>query len=128
MKVRRIDHIVIRTKDLNACLNFYGKILGLEIYHNSKRYEIRMGDSKISVQDENTEAFPLSKNIQYGCVEVCLVVESQLEKVIMEIEDRGGEFATDILDRHGALGPMRSVYIYDPDGNLVELSSYASAE
>lgn len=60
----------------------------------------------------------------FGSQDFCLIVEDDLESVKHELEAKGIKPLTGIVERHGAHGAMRSLYVRDPDGNLVELSNY----
>lgn len=60
----------------------------------------------------------------HGSQDFCLIVEDDLRAVKAELEAKGIKPITDIVVRHGARGPMRSLYVRDSDGNLVELSNY----
>ena len=68
---------------------------------------------------------PAALNPTYGSQDFCLIVEDDLQTVKGELEAKGITPLTDIVERHGAHGVMHSLYVRDPDGNLVELSSYS---
>ena len=69
---------------------------------------------------------PAATNLGYGAQDFCLIVDDDLEKVRDEIVAKGYKIEEGIVIRHGSHGVMQSVYLRDPDGNLVELSSYPS--
>ncbi|MDU0348601.1 hypothetical protein RWX45_07210, partial [Actinomyces sp. MRS3W] len=59
-----------------------------------------------------------------GSADLCLVVDAPLDDIMADLTRAGTEIEVGPVARSGARGPMRSVYVRDPDGNLVELASY----
>jgi catechol 2,3-dioxygenase-like lactoylglutathione lyase family enzyme len=124
MKIKNIDHFVITTADLQACLDFYVGILGLEHRESNGHHNLYFPGGKISIHTSKGEFQPAALNPTIGSQDFCLIVEDDLETVKRELEYKGIKLLMDIVERHGAHGTMRSLYVRDPDGNLVELSSY----
>ena len=79
---------------------------------------------KISLHTTKGEFQPAAQNPEYGAQDFCLIVEDDLSLLKEEISKKGFEILEGIVTRHGAKGVMQSLYLYDPDGNLVELSKY----
>lgn len=123
MKVLGIDHLVITTADIDSCLEFYVGLLGMEHRVVRGHHNLCFGSGKISVHTRKGEFLPAASNPQYGSQDFCLIVDD-LQKAKAEMEERGYRFAGGIVARSGAEGSMRSLYLHDPDGNLVELSEY----
>lgn len=126
MKVSHFDHLVITTQNLEACLHFYVDILDMELEHRNDRYAVRFGRQKINIHRKKAEFLPAAKNVTYGSQDICLIVEGDLEDVKAEIEKKGYPIELGIVRRTGAMGAIDSLYLRDPDGNLVELSAYVS--
>lgn len=146
MKISNIDHFVITTSNLKARLGFYVGLLGMEhretnghhnLYFNkigcasaisSKLDCIRLAQSfpngKISIHTRKGEFQPAAENPTYGSQDFCLIVDGDLKDIRAELEAKRAPIISDIVERHGAHGIMQSLYLRDPDGNLVELSSY----
>lgn len=125
MKIKNIDHFVITTQDLRACLDFYVSALGMEHRESNGHHNLYFPGGKISIHTCKGEFQPAALNPTYGSQDFCLIVEDDLETVKRELlEDKGIKPLMDIVERHGAHGAMRSLYVRDPDGNLVELSNY----
>ena len=80
---------------------------------------------KISIHTRKGEFQPAALHPEYGSQDFCLIVEDDLQTVKRELEAKGITPLTDIVERHGDHGVMHSLYVIDPDGNLVELSSYS---
>jgi len=124
MKVDRFDHIVITTEDLEKCLYFYVDILEMELDNSNDRYAVKFGNQKINIHREKAEFLPAAQNVTYGSQDICLIAEGNIQDIKAEIEEKGYPIELGIVDRTGACGPIESIYLRDPDGNLVEISVY----
>ena len=124
MKIKNIDHFVITTQNLRACLDLYVGVLGMGHRRSKGHYNLYFPGGKISIHTCKGEFQPAALNSTYGSQDFCLIVEDDLQTVKRELETKGITPLTDIVERHGAHGVMHSLYVRDPDGNLVELSSY----
>ena len=124
MEIKNIDHLVITTSNLEKCLAFYVGLLGMTHQENNGHHNLYFSGGKISLHTVKGEFQPAAKNPGYGTQDFCLIVEDELSLLKEEIVRKGFEIAEGIVTRHGSKGIMQSLYLYDPDGNLVELSSY----
>ena len=125
MRIKNIDHFVVTTRDLKACLDFYVGALDMEHRERNGHHNLYFPGGKISIHTKKGEFQPAALNPTYGSQDFCLIVEDDLQTVKRELETKGITPLTDIVERHGAHGVMHSLYVRDPDGNLVELSSYS---
>lgn len=127
MKIKSIDHLVITTKDVHACLHFYVDILGMKCDNSNGRYAVYFGDGnnqKFNIHTKKAEFLPAAAYPTYGSLDFCLVIDDDINSLKLEIEEKGYPIEEGPDIRHGALGEMKSIYLRDPDGNLVELCSY----
>lgn len=124
MRIKGLDHLVLTTADLENCLHFYVDLLGMEPLLEGGRYALRFGRQKINIHTEKAQYLPAAGSPEYGSLDICLVAEEPIEEVKRELEEKQAEIEAGIVERTGALGPMKSVYLRDPDGNLVEICSY----
>lgn len=124
MQIKNIDHFVITTADLNACLDFYVGLLGMEHRETNGHHNLYFPNGKISIHSRKGEFQPAAQNPTYGSQDFCLIVDGDMNDVKAELEAKHASIISDIVVRHGAHGTMQSLYLRDPDGNLVELSSY----
>ncbi len=124
MKITSIDHFVITTQDLQACIDFYVGALGMVHRETDGHHNLYFPKGKISIHTCKSEFQPAAIHPTYGSQDFCLIVNDDLQTVKTELESKGIKLLTDIVERHGAFGIMHSLYVRDPDGNLVELSSY----
>lgn len=121
--IRKIDHLVITTAQPENCISFYEK-LGFASRDAGGRYELFAGDFKINVHILGKELLPHARHVQQGSADLCFELTGSLSKFKAEIESKGLEIELGIVDRNGVNGPMSSVYLRDPDGNLIEFCSY----
>lgn len=125
MKIKRFDHIVITTQDLEKCLHFYVDILGMEPDNRNGRHAVRFGEQKINIHCRKAEFLPAARNVTYGSQDICLIAEGRIEDIETELKAKGVEIELGIVSRTGACGPISSLYLRDPDGNLIEISTYS---
>ena len=124
MRLKRLDHLVLTTADLEACLHFYRELLGMKPVFDGKRHALLFGEQKINIHTEKAQYLPAARYPGYGNLDICLVTEGPIEAVRRELEGKQIEIEVGIVERTGALGAVKRIYLRDPDGNLVELCSY----
>lgn len=124
MQIKNLDHIVIVVSDVEEALKFYCDILGMRLAQKDGHISLNFGSQKINLHRFEGEFLPVAKHPTKGSADICLIVENNIEDVRSELLAKGVEIELGIVRRNGALGAMKSLYIYDFDGNLIELSSY----
>ena len=124
MHISAIDHFVITTDNLEACLRFYTETLGMEQREKSGRFSLWFGSQKINIHTRPAEFLPAAAQPVPGSLDLCFKIEDDIEAVLSELKSKNAPLVTDIVERNGAKGKMRSIYVRDPDGNLIELASY----
>lgn len=122
MHITNLDHLVITTQNLEDCLHFYRDILGMDVEEKNGRYALRFGQEKFNIHQKKGEFQPAAAHPTYGSLDFCLLVEENINDVKKEVEKKGYPVELGPVVRHGARGEMLSLYLRDPDGNLVELS------
>lgn len=128
MKLKNFDHIVLTTSHLEECLHFYRDFLGMTVSCENGRYALLFGRCKINIHCRPGEFKPAAAYPVSGSIDLCIITETPMEKVLSELLTKGAPVITDIVDRHGARGPMKSIYLRDPDGNLIEIARYIRQE
>lgn len=123
--LERLDHLVLTVRDVPATCDFYRRVMGMEVVtFGAGRKALRFGRQKINLHQAGDEFEPKARVPTPGSADLCLVVQTPLGEVVARLR----EFGIDVLDgpvgRTGALGSIESVYIRDPDGNLIELCRY----
>lgn len=126
MHATGIDHLVLTVEDVDETCAFYGDVLGATVvtFGPEDRTALRFGDQKINLHRANAEFDPHARAPTPGSDDFCLVFEPDTETIVARLETAGVEIVHGPVEKHGARGPMRSVYVRDPDGNLVELATY----
>ena len=129
--IDRIDHIVLTVTDIETTTQFYEKAFGFEREffrgpEGQSRHAIRFGDMKINLQDRDTDTPTKARVPTIGSGDFCLIAALPLDQVIAHLHAHNIAIDTGPVPRRGALGPLRSIYVRDPDGNLVEVAEYVS--
>ena len=124
MQIKNLDHIVIVVSDIKEALKFYCDILGMRPAQKDGRISLNFGSQKINLHRYEGEFLPAAKHPTKGSADICLIVEEDIEDVRLELLKKGVDIELGVVWRNTALGAMKSLYIYDFDGNLIELSSY----
>lgn len=131
-RTKSLDHLVLTVKDLDATVKFYESVLGMK--HTSfasggqERHALVFGAQKINLHVSGREFEPKAQNVQPGSGDLCFLVEDGVDDVARRLHEAGVEVLEGggVVSRTGAKAKLRSVYIRDPDGNLVELSNETS--
>lgn len=124
MQLKSFDHIVITTANIEKMLAFYVDVLGMELLQADGRFAVKFGSCKINFHTVKAEFLPAALHPAYGCYDICIVTEDSIEAVQAELLQKGCHPETGIVKRNGACGAMQSIYVRDPDGNLIEISCY----
>ncbi len=120
---KKIDHLVITVRDILKAQTFYEK-LGFSFEERDGRYALHAGDFKINVHILGQELSPHAKHVQVGSSDICFEISGTIDTFKTELEAHGIAIELGIVKRKGTRGPMRSLYVRDPDGNLLEFCSY----
>lgn len=125
MRIDRLDHLVLTVHDLDATVAFYTKVLGMEaVTFRGGRRALTFGHSKINLHEAGHEFEPKAARPTPGSADLCLIVDGPVKRIIAELASHGVPLEEGPVERTGATGPIVSVYVRDPDDNLIELSNY----
>ncbi len=125
MEVDRIDHVVMTVRDIDATCAFYSRVLGMTaVTFGEGRRAVTFGSQKFNLHQAGHEFEPKAQHPAPGSLDFCLIAATSLDKVIVHLADCNVPIVEGPVAKTGALGPMRSIYFRDPDGNLVEVSNY----
>ena len=126
--LRALDHWVLTVRDLEATCAFY-QHLGCEVRRfGAGRLALHFGLHKINLHLAGREFEPKAQRPTPGSADLCFLVSEDLTTVQQRLADAGIPILEGPVQRTGANGPIRSVYIRDPDGNLLELSTPLESE
>lgn len=121
-----LDHLVLTVKDLDASIKFYEKYLGMKHTAFSsggvERHALTFGGQKINLHLSGKEFEPKARIVQPGSGDLCFLVHDNIDNVLQRLHSDGINILEGgkVVDRTGARGKLRSVYVRDPDGNLIE--------
>ena len=125
MKINKLDHLVLTVKDIEASCLFYTTVLGMEeISFGQGRKTMAFGDQKINFHQVGQELEPKALQPTPGSGDLCFITKEPLSAVIAHLQACGVEIIDGPVKRSGATGPITSIYIRDPDHNLVEIAIY----
>jgi catechol 2,3-dioxygenase-like lactoylglutathione lyase family enzyme len=125
MNITALDHLVLTVADVARSIDFYTRVLGMEaITFGEGRKALRFGSQKINLHQLGAEVLPNAARATAGSADLCLLTDTPLPQVLAELAAHQIEAISDIVPRTGAVGAIESVYLRDPDGNLLEISRY----
>jgi catechol 2,3-dioxygenase-like lactoylglutathione lyase family enzyme len=126
--IDHIDHIVLTTRDKDACIRFYSEVLGMKLEKfrtaTEERLALKFGNQKINLHEWGREFDPKAHVPVPGSLDLCFIACVPLDEVMRMLKKANVRILEGPVAKTGATGPMRSVYVRDPDLNLVEISVY----
>ena len=123
-----VDHIVLTTRDLERCLDFYTRVLGMTLErYGEGRMALVFGPHKFNVHPPGFVASIRAQAPTPGSLDLCFLADRPLEAVIEKLRACEVPIEEGPVERSGARFAIRSVYVRDPDGNLIEISEPAAA-
>ncbi len=125
MHIERLDHLVLTVADIERTCEFYTRVLGMEVVHfGGGRTALRFGQQKINLHPAGNIPGLVADRPTPGSVDLCFITPVPLAEVTAHLEACGVRIVAGPGPRAGAIGTIQSVYIRDPDRNLVEISNY----
>ncbi len=122
--IDHLDHLVLTVADIEATVAFYTSALGMELVTIGNRKALRFGEQKINLHQAGKEFEPKAEHPTPGSGDLCFITKAPLEDVISHLKATRCAIELGPVERAGAVGEMRSIYIRDPDFNLIEISNY----
>lgn len=124
-QIDRLDHFVLTVADIETSCRFYERVLGMKrIEFGGGRIALAFGRQKINLHRAGREYEPKARRALPGAGDFCLIASTPLEMLIEHLAACDVSIEEGPVTKTGALGPIRSIYFRDPDGNLVEVSNY----
>ncbi len=125
MKINHLDHLVLTVASIERTCDFYSRVLGFEIVtFLGDRRALKFGQQKINLHQIGLEFEPKAVRPTAGSGDLCFIADTSVEQVIAELHAANVAIELGPVERTGALGKIRSVYLRDPDQNLIEISNY----
>ena len=124
MRIDRLDHLVLTVRDIPATLAFYERVLGMRpVRFAEGRWALAFGSQKLNLHQADRPVDPNVRHATPGAADFCLITGTPLAQIMQELARHGVPVVLGPVRRTGAVGELDSLYIYDPDENLVELSN-----
>lgn len=124
--LKSIDHIVITTRDLDRCVDFYTRVLGMTLERFGEgRLALKFGEQKFNIHPPGFDAGIKARMPTPGSLDLCFLADRPLDDVIAHLKRHNIAIEEGPVTRTGARFAIRSVYVRDPDDNLVEISEPA---
>ena len=128
-RLERLDHLVLTVASIDETVRFYTEVLGMtEVAFGAGRRALSFGRQKLNLHQAGREFEPKAARPTPGSADICLVADADAATLADWLQERGVVVEHGPVARTGALGPITSFYFRDPDGNLVELATYAASE
>src|SRR5258706_2291018 len=125
MVIDRIDHVVLTVFDLQRTCDFYSRVLGMKVVtFGEGRTALAFGRQKLNLHLYGREFEPKALKPTPGSMDLCFITETPLAEVIEHVKSCGVKIAQGPVPKTRATAPMSSIYMREPDGNLVEVSNY----
>ena len=129
MNIDRLDHLILTVKDINATCNFYTNVMGLAVViFAGGRKALCFGEQKINLHEHGEEFEPKALHPTPGSADLCFITTVPLSEVARHIQSCGVEIIEGPVPRTGAVGKIMSIYLRDPDRNLIEVSNYEKTD
>ena len=127
MKIDRLDHLVLTVASIERACEFYSRVLGFDVVtFLGGRKALQFDQQKINLHEVGKEFEPKALKPTAGSGDLCFIASTPLEEIIRELRDANVAIEIGPVDRTGAIGQLRSVYVRDPDQNLIEISNYTT--
>jgi catechol 2,3-dioxygenase-like lactoylglutathione lyase family enzyme len=124
--IDHVDHIVLTTRDLAGCVRFYTEVLGMRLEKfqtpSETRLALKFGSQKLNLHEWGREFTPRAHVAAPGTLDLCFIAAIPLEQVIAKLKAASVPILEGPVMKTGAVSKLRSVYVRDPDLNLVEIS------
>ena len=130
--IRGLDHLVLTVADIGRTVRFYERVLGLEARRFSsvgvERVALHFGAQKLNLHEASRV---IDRNVRHatpGSADLCLLTDTPIDDVVAHLTACGVAIIEGPVPRTGTCGPIRSVYFYDPDENLIEVANDFTAD
>src|ERR1700745_452806 len=119
-----LDHLVLTVANIDATTDFYTEVLGMDLVISEGRKALTFGEQQINLQQRGHELKPRAAHAMPGSADLCFITSTPLDEVIGYLADQRVHIEEGPVERVGAAGKLRSVYLRDPDHNLIEVANY----
>ncbi|MCU4549015.1 VOC family protein [Acinetobacter pittii] len=129
MKISHLDHLVLTVSNIETTCHFYQTVLGFEVItFKGDRKALKFGNQKINLHQQGNEFEPKALQPTPGSADLCFISDTPISEVVAHLNQLNIQIEEGPIERTGAMHPILSVYIRDPDQNLIEISNILTSE
>lgn len=121
--LEHLDHLVLTVANMDATIDFYTEVLGMDAITFEGRKALAFGIQRIELHQRGHESSPKAAHPTPGSADLCFLTNTPLDEVIAYLAEQRMHIEEGPIERNGAIGKLRSIYLRDPDRNLVEISN-----
>ena len=129
MKMRRIDHVVLTVTNLEDSMRFYHEVFDMPVIDDQSNDEVitlRCGHQLIRLQKVDRSTKLVADKPTIGSADFCLVAGDKVDNILHHFKSYYVDVVEGPVEKHGSEGAMTSIYVHDPDKNLIEVAVYAN--
>ena len=124
MQIDSLDHLVLTVADIDVSSHFYERVLGMKrLVFGEGRTALAFGEQKINLHRHGHEFEPKARRPMPGSADLCFITRTPLVEVMAHLAACAVPVLEGPVQRTGATRPILSIYIRDPDENLIEISN-----
>ena len=126
--INSIDHLVLTVRNIEATINFYHQVLGMEVItFGNDRKALQFGEQKINLHESGNDFEPKALHPIAGSADICFISDEPVAQIKNHIIACGVDIVEGPVARTGSRGTIESIYLRDLDGNLIEISNYRNS-
>ena len=124
MQLRSLDHLVLTVADIDSTVRFYEQVLGMEhLVSEQGRHALHFGEQKINLHQQDKTFEPKAALPTPGSADLCFLTDLPADELVAHLEQHSFKLVKGPIARLGARSKLVSVYLRDPDGNLLEIAN-----
>jgi catechol 2,3-dioxygenase-like lactoylglutathione lyase family enzyme len=128
MKIDHLDHLVLTVQNMETSIDFYTRVLGMQLVtFGQGRQALAFGSQKINLHQYQHEFEPKAEYPTPGSADLCFITSTPLSDVMQHVQTCGARVIEGPVERTGASGRILSIYLRDPDANLIEIANQIPA-
>jgi catechol 2,3-dioxygenase-like lactoylglutathione lyase family enzyme len=120
--LEHLDHLVLTVANIDATIDFYTEVLGMDVIKVDGRKALAFGIQRLNLHQRGHEFEPKAAHPTPGSADLCFLTTTSLETVVEYLKEQKVHIEAGPIERDGAIGKLRSIYLRDPDRNLIEIS------
>ncbi|MHB1675676.1 MAG: VOC family protein [Acidobacteriaceae bacterium] len=121
--LEHLDHVVLTVANIDATVDFYTEVLGMDLIKVDGRKALAFGIQRLNLHQRGHEFEPKAAHPTPGSADLCFLTTTSLDTVMEYLKEQKVHIESGPVERDGAIGKLRSIYLRDPDRNLVEISN-----